>query len=170
MHKIIGGSKLDKGGGSMSLEELERRVRTLEDTEAIRNLKAEYAAYCDDSYDANKIAELFTKDAVWESEGFGRYEGREAIRMFFAGASKIISFAIHYSLNSRIEVTGDTARARWYLFMPCTVAKGNRAMWRAGIDDEEYVRVNGQWKFRRKTATSLFSTPLEEGWAKRRFL
>jgi hypothetical protein len=55
---------------------------TLEDAEAIRNLKARYAALCDNQYDADGIAMLFTEDAVWESPGLGRFEGREAIRGF----------------------------------------------------------------------------------------
>ena len=97
---------------------------------------------CDDQYDADGIASLFTENAVWESPGLGRFEGREAIRGFFRGASGIFSFAIHYSLNGHIQVDGDTARARWYLFMPCTLAAGNRAMWRAGIDHD--VRA-GRW-------------------------
>ena len=153
----------------MSLEELEKRVRALEDVEAIRKLKATYSAYCDDNYNPDKIAELFAQDAVWESEGLGRFEGREAIRGFFQGASKIYSFAVHYLLNPRIEVDGDTARATWYTFMPCVMADGNRAMWRSGIDDEEFVRMNGEWKFKRKSSRSRFSTPFEEGWAKTRF-
>ena len=153
----------------LRLEELENRVRVLEDFEAIRNLKARYAAYCDDSYNADKIAELFVEDAVWDSGPLGRFVGPEAIRGFFRGASKIFTLAIHYGMNPQIEVTGDTARARWYLFMPCTVGDGNRAMWRAGIDDEEYVRVNGEWKFKSKASTVIFSTPFEEGWAKARF-
>ena len=148
------------------LEALEKRIRALEDIEAIRNLKSTYAAYCDDSYNADKIAELFTEDATWESGALGRFEGREAIRGFFQGASKIFKFALHYALNPHIEVDGDTARARWYLFMPCTMSDGNSGMWRAGIDDEEYVRVNGDWKFKSKTATAIFHTPFEEGWAK----
>lgn len=41
------------------LSELEERVRAVEDVEAIRNLKARYAAYCYDNYNADKIAELF---------------------------------------------------------------------------------------------------------------
>ncbi len=150
------------------LEELESRVRTLEDTDAIRNLKARYAELCDDHYNPEGIAALFVEDAVWESGSLGRFEGREAIREFFRGASKIFTFAIHYSLNSQIEVTGDTARARWYLFMPCTVGDGDRAMWRAGMDDEEYVRVNGQWMFKSKKSTGVFSTPFDSGWAKDR--
>jgi ketosteroid isomerase-like protein len=110
------------------LDRIERRLQVLEDAEAIRNLKARYAALCDDQYDADGIAALFTDDALWESPGLDRFEGREAIRDFFRGASGIFSFAIHYSLNGHIEVDGDTARARWCLFMPCTVAAGNRAM------------------------------------------
>ena len=103
----------------MSLEELEKRVRALEDADAIRNLKAEYASYCDDNYNPDKIAEFFAEDALWESDNLGRFEGREAIRGFFRKASKIFTFAVHYNLNPRIEVKGDTARARWYTFMPC---------------------------------------------------
>lgn len=154
---------------ALKLDELAKRVRALEDANAIRNLKARYAAYCDDSYNPDKIAELFIEDAVWESGFLGRFEGREAIREFFKGASKIFTFALHYGLNPHIEVTGDTARARWYLFMPCTVGDGNKARWLAGIDDEEYVRVNGEWMFKSKTSTAVFNTPFEEGWANVRF-
>ena len=132
------------------LERIERRLQVLEDAEAIRNLKARYAALCDNQYDADGIAGLFTEDAVWESPALGCFEGRDAIRNFFRGASGIFSFAIHYSLNGHIEVDGDTARARWYLFMPCTLAAGNQGMWRAGIDHETYARVAGIWMFRHK--------------------
>ena len=38
------------------LERIERRLRALEDAEAIRNLKARYAALCDKQYDADGIA------------------------------------------------------------------------------------------------------------------
>ncbi len=151
------------------LEALENRVRALEDVDAIRNLKAKYAAACDDNYNPDDIAELFIEDAVWISPGLGKFEGREAIRGFFRGASEIFPFAIHYGLNPEIEVNGDHATGRWYLFMPCIVGDGNRAMWRAGIDDEEYVRVNGEWKYKSKSSTVLFNTPFEEGWAKTRF-
>jgi ketosteroid isomerase-like protein len=151
------------------IERLERRLQVLEDGEAIRNLKARYAALCDQHYDADRIAMLFTEDALWESPGLGRFEGREAIRNFFRGASEIFSFAIHYSLNGQIDVEGDTARARWYQFMPCTVASGNRAMWRASIDHETYARVGGTWMFRRKRSEPLMNVPFETGWAQTRF-
>lgn len=152
------------------LDRIERRLQALEDAEAIRNLKSRYAALCDKQYDADGIAALFTENATWESPGLGRFEGREAIRGFFRGASAIFSFAIHYSLNGQIDVAGDTARASWYLFMPCTVADGNRAMWRASIDHETYARVDGTWKFREKRSEPLMNVPFETGWAEARGL
>ena len=66
-------------------------------------------------------------------------------------------------------VKGDDARARWYLFMPCTVAAGNQAMWRAGIDHETYARVDGAWMFRHKRSEPVMSVPFETGWAMTRF-
>ena len=48
------------------------------------------------------------------------------------------------------------------------MAEGNQAMWRAGIDTEEYVRVQGEWKFRSKRSAPLFHTPFATGWARSR--
>lgn len=67
----------------MDLEVLERRIRVLEDIEAIKKLKARYAYYCDDNYDADGIANLFVEDGIWDGGDFGRYQGREEIRKFF---------------------------------------------------------------------------------------
>ena len=57
------------------LEQIERRLQLLEDAEAIRNLKARYAALCDNQYDADGIAKLFTDDAVWESPALAAGSG-----------------------------------------------------------------------------------------------
>ena len=55
------------------LAQLEQRVQALEDVNAIRHLQARYAAYCDDQYNPEGLAALFTEDAVWESQGLGRF-------------------------------------------------------------------------------------------------
>jgi len=149
------------------LAQLEQRVQVLEDINAIRHLKARYAAYCDDQYNPEGLAALFTEDAVWESQGLGRFAGRDAIREFFRGASQLFTFAIHYSLNGQIDVQGDTARAQWYLFMPCTLGEGNRAMWRAGVDHEEYVRVAGSGSSSTKPPCRSFTRLLRRGGPRR---
>ena len=151
----------------MTLEELERRVRVLEDVEAIKQLKARYCDRCDDGpYDADGVAELFTEDAVWEGEGFGRFVGREAIRGFFRTGRSVFSFTIHQVTNPIIEVDGDRARGRWYLLQPSTMVDGNRAIWLASHYEDEYVRVGGRWLFRQLKTTTRFFTPYEDGWAK----
>ncbi len=151
------------------IERLEQRLQVLEDREAIRNLKLLYAAHCDDDYNYDAIAALFAEDAVWEHPAIGTYEGREAIRGFFRECGGIFKFAVHYSLMGRIHVDGDQAEAQWYLFMPCVMAEDDRAMWRAGIDIERYVRVGDEWLFSYKNSKPLFHTPFDEGFAKTRF-
>ena len=59
----------------MATETLEERLQRIEDIEAIRLLKHRYCAFCDDNYDADGIAALFTENAVWDAGPFGRNEG-----------------------------------------------------------------------------------------------
>ena len=113
----------------MSLEDLERRLKVLEDIEEIKVLKRRYCAYCDDNYDVDGLISLFTEDAAWDGGIRGKNEGREEIRKFFQNAPQRLPFAIHMVLNPIIEVNGDTANGTWYLFQPCTFADGNRAVW-----------------------------------------
>ena len=153
----------------MSLEDIERRLKALEDIEEIKRLKARYCAYCDDNYDADGIANLFTEDAVWDGGIRGNAEGREGIRDFFIRAPQRLPFAVHMVMNPIVEVDGDEAKGTWYLFQACTFAEGNRAVWGSGRYDEEYVRVNGEWKFRSLKLTSNFWTPFDQGWVQTRF-
>ena len=134
----------------MSLEELEHRVRALEDVEAIKRLKARYCLYCDDDHNPDGVAGLFVEDGVWDGgERRGRYEGREAIRRFFPEVGRQrYSFSMHPALNPIITVDGDTGHGSWYLLMAATVRDGNQAVWNSGRYEEDYVRVDGAWKFR----------------------
>ena len=49
----------------MTLEDIDRRLRAIEDIEEVKRLKARYCSYCDDNYDADSIANLFTEDAIF---------------------------------------------------------------------------------------------------------
>jgi hypothetical protein len=146
--------------------DLEGRIQRLEDVAAIKRLKARYCGFCDDGYDPEGLASLFTADAVWDGGAFGRCEGTAQIRSFFANAPNTISFAIHHVTNPRIDVHGDRATGDWYLFQPCTLAAGDRAVWLAARYRDEYRRADGEWKFARVELETRFFTPFDEGWAK----
>lgn len=152
------------------MKTIEERLRVLEDIEEIRKLKARYAAACDDNYNADAIAALFTEDAVWDGGALGTADGRTAIHKFFSRATEFFPFAIHNVMNPIIDVDGDRATAQWYLLQPATMAKGNQAVWLAAVYHDEYVRFDGRWMINRLKVTSHFLTPYEEGWVRKPFV
>lgn len=154
----------------MDLDDLAAKLQRLEDLDAIKTLKHQYCAYCDDHYNPDGIAGLFVEDGIWDGGDFGRYAGREAIRRFFRGAPKVLSFAAHQVMNPIIKLDGDRATGEWKLLQPCTLegAQGPRAMWLAANYHDEYVRTPSGWKFKQLTVESLFFTPHEDGWVKTR--
>lgn len=111
-------------------------------------MKALYCLYCDQSYDADRLAELFCEDAVWDAGAHrGVHHGRAAIRAFFAGISERIPFAAHLVTNSLIEVSGDEATGKWRMIMPCNLAgeRQDKGALQIGEYDERYRRVDGTW-------------------------
>lgn len=144
-----------------------RLVRRLADIEAIRQLKHRYCGLCDDGYDADPLAELFTEDAVWDGGPIGAHHGREAIRAFFRGSSARVPFALHLVTNPIIDVDGDAATGRWYLWEPLAYAfpDGERAYWMSARYDDRYRRTAQGWKFERVAITMKMLAPYDEGWA-----
>jgi limonene-1,2-epoxide hydrolase len=131
----------------MTQHDLHTRIRRLEDIEAVKQLKYRYCMACDDDYNPAELAPLFTEDAVWDGGAMGRFEGREAIRTFFAGASKLVPFAVHQVTNPVIEIDGDLAHGHWYLWEPIVFAQGDHALWMAGRYDDRYRRDGDRWLF-----------------------
>jgi hypothetical protein len=148
---------------------LEERVDRLESIEAIKRLKAVYCLYCDAKYDAEGICSLFTEDGVWDGgPSFGRYEGHGQIRKFFEGISGNILFAAHLVLNPIITVEGTKAHGRWWLHMPCTAINdaGNpEGRWLLSEYDEDYVRIGGDWKFKKLRLDVKYYVPHLQDWA-----
>lgn len=151
----------------MNVDALEKRITLLEDREAIRQLKARYCAACDDNYNAEAIAALFTEDGVWDGAGFGRFAGRAAIRSFFRKVPQRMAFAIHQVSNPIIEIDGERARGQWYLLSPCTVRResGNQAYWLGAVYHEEYLKLGGQWLIKSLRGVGRLWAPYERGWA-----
>ncbi len=151
----------------MDAIELERYLTVLHDIEAIKQLKAEYCDICDDNHNQDRIVTIFTEDGIWEGQGIGRAQGHAEIRQLFKSFAERISFSQHNVFNPRIAVNGNQAHGRWNFLGPFTFRKGNRQLWLAARYEDDYVKVNGQWKFKHLRAFGLMAAPYEEGWASR---
>jgi uncharacterized protein (TIGR02246 family) len=63
------------------------------------------------SEDPDRVAERFHEDAVFVDSVNGRFEGREAIRAFYAGS--LDAWESQRSRATRVWVDGDTAACVW---------------------------------------------------------
>jgi hypothetical protein len=149
----------------MSASDLEKRITTLEDIEAIKKLKARYCAVCDDDHNPDRITTLFADDGIWEGGGFGKAQGHAAIRELFQGFQKLISFSQHNVMNPIIEVDGDRAKGTWYFLGPFTFREKNDARWIIATYEDDYVKINGEWKYQHLRAIIRAMAPYEKGWA-----
>jgi len=141
---------------------IEDRLNRIESEGEIRALVHRYAELCDAAYDPDGLAALFTDDATWSSRtsdgsvDFGRYEGREAIRKFFAGASKDLGpMTLHYLLAPRVELADDGVSATGVCYLiaildqrPASSAPGSADRERVllgGVYSHRFRRVDGRW-------------------------
>ena len=141
-------------GGDLDLA---RRVQRLEDIEAIRNIRAEYALAADDrkgcAVDVERTMKLFARNGVWDGRPrFGRHEGWENVRDYLLRGAAGIDWSLHSLTETGISISpdGQSARSRWYLLELANMmnkTSGVREMvWLAGIYDNDYIREDGVWK------------------------
>ena len=149
----------------MDMTELEQRLTRMEDIEAIKQLKAEYCDICDDDHNPDRITTIFAEDGIWEGAGFGKAQGHAAIRELFKKFQTLISFSQHQVLNPVIKIDGDRATGIWYFFGPFTFYKDNQAKWLAARYQDDYVKVNGEWKIQHLRARGRMTADYEKSWA-----
>ncbi len=156
---------------------LRQRVNASESALGIQALKARYGALVDARFSkgavvdagtlvqvAEEIAALFTSDGVWDGgPALGTATGRRAIAARLREPT--LTFSRHFFMNPRIEVEGERAKARWDLLSPCRRADGT-SYWMCGYEDDEYVRVDGAWLHCSMRLTTVFMTPVDEGWTR----
>jgi len=150
----------------MDLAELERRLTRLEDIEAIKQLKARYCEICDDDHNPDRITSVFAEDGVWESAEFGTGKGHAGIRKLFQGFQKLIEFSQHNVMNPIIKVDGNRATGEWYFMGPFRFHEGRQARWLALQYKDDYVKINGEWKYQHLRVNLRMLAPHDGGWSK----
>ena len=144
---------------------LHERVRILEDREAIRDLKVQYA-HALDSYDIEAFLDLFDEDAIWQGND-NTYQGKEALRKIVSDSFDIMPFYVHMYVSPIINILSETeAKGTWYMFEPETlVVNGEeKAVWVCARYDETYEKIDGTWKFKTVTVHMYFQTSFDKGW------
>lgn len=131
-------------------QDLAAAVAELKAMEDIKRLKALYCLHCDDNYNPDELAKLFTEDAVWDNPLRGVFTGRKAIREFFAGASTAIPFSAHLITNPIIDVDlpAQTASGIWRMVQPGEMRSpegGTHAVLQIVRYDEQYRKIDGSW-------------------------
>jgi hypothetical protein len=155
---------------------VEQRITAIEDTEAIRRLHNEYAAWCDASYNATEIAKLFAEDGQWVHPDFGTQTGRSAIESFFNGMSDVIKWAIHHMSNGIIELGDDglTANGKWNMLVLCSMVHSDDpeecdAVVISGGYDNDFIKVDGAWKIQVMRGNNHHISNLDQGWVKQQW-
>jgi hypothetical protein len=135
---------------------------------ACERLIVDYARFVDFG-EASRIAELFTEDGVWESEGL-RMEGRSAIREGFArreGVRRRVSR--HVCTNVAVDVvSADEARGLCYLVNyrfdrregddPAAPVPAGAPKY-VGEYHDRFVRSAEGWRFAHRSCTLGFVRP-----------
>lgn len=139
----------------INLNEIERRVRVLEDIEDIRKLKSRYWR-CVDRKLWDEIVECFSEDMVL-SVLSRSIEGRNACVKFLKDTlSQTVS--VHQGHQSEIEIMSEsTARATWMLNDLLLDMQPGVNFTGFGYYEDEYAREDGGWKIKRSRLAYYFT-------------
>lgn len=132
----------------MTLEELEKRVRELEDKDAVKDLHREYLFHIS-NLEFDEALNCFSETISVEIADYGIYKGKDQVSRFFKDViyhNVLKSKDGHFTGQPVINIQGDDrAKGHWmfYRFIP----EPSQARWAQGRYDCEYVKEGGKWKF-----------------------
>jgi ketosteroid isomerase-like protein len=144
----------------MKLEELEKRIKAIEDTEEIKKLHHHYINLMD-ALEYMKVLELFTDDCIAEVRHSGVKRGKKELediylKMLAKNRGSVRNDG-HFAVEPDITVDGDTAIGTWLVYM---LFSKPAIQWVQGKNECEYRKENGQWKISKlKFTRTLASDP-----------
>jgi ketosteroid isomerase-like protein len=145
--------------------EYEKRLKRLEDIEAIKDLHREYIYWVNEcSWD--KVIDCFTDECAVNIGKWGLRKGKASLQKLFkqdiAGNNKGKGRDGHFATQPVITVDGDSAVGHWLLYIMISNPETGMAMqWAHGRHDAQYTRVDGEWKISAITWTNPW--PREPG-------
>jgi bile-acid 7alpha-dehydratase len=144
------------------IQEFEARLTVLEDTEAIKKLKAKYFR-CLDGKLWDELAECFTENAT-TSYADGQYclQGKNQIMEFLrAGLGRVSFFGFHQGHHPEVEITSSTtAKGVWSAHYYMIDSEARKTMHCGCFYYDDFAKENGRWKISSTGYTRIF----EETW------
>jgi ketosteroid isomerase-like protein len=150
------------------LEATERLLAAAEDRASIENIQTAYGYYLatllwDD------LTALFAEDGTIEIALRGVYVGKAAVRrnLNLYGQAGLDDGVLHNHMQFQpvIHVSLDGTRA--HLRSRALSMMGNfgrNATWMGGTYENEFVKVDGRWRFHRDQQVNTYFAPYETGW------
>ncbi|MFH1647709.1 MAG: nuclear transport factor 2 family protein [Chloroflexota bacterium] len=158
----------------MNLEEMEKRLRTLEDIEAIKQLQVRYVNYLT-TIVWDDLVDCFTADAVVDLS-VGKVRGKAAIENLFKKKISITHVGLegNFVVHPIISVKGNKATGSWLLYTqfslphkiqrdPSPTADEDAPDWMQGYYEMGYARENGEWKISLLRWTRRIRSPRQPG-------
>ena len=176
------------------LEKEIRRLSFYSDMQAIEQLKGRYVYLMENNKPESVWDELFVHDdpdVSMELNDNGKYIGPEHVKrawysiggvvdkdgnpqkkIMFEGQKMPFMMLTVDTPYIVISENGTTATGDWHIFGPHTVRMPDPetgeikmcAYWFAGKFHHEFIKIDGQWKFRHFRAISWMRAPYESGW------
>jgi hypothetical protein len=130
----------------MDLEELEQRIRALEDLEEIKKLHQKYMNLMD-NLRYKEVPDLFIEDATVEIRNSGVLKGKEGLNKIYVNmlGRRTERSEGHFVIAPDITINGDYASGTWLVYM---LFSKPAVEWVQGRNDAEYVKVDGKWKIK----------------------
>ncbi len=171
---------------SMSVEDLEAKIRTLEDqlesqektlriledVEKIKRLQRAYGYYLE-HWMSQEVIDCFSDGPnVALTLAEGTYFGKDAVRKYFDHLKNRTNEFMHQvmQLSPIIDVApdGKTAKGQWYGFGACAlpIETGVIEIFMSGIYGADYVKEDGVWKFEKLRFDQVYNATPLRGWVK----
>jgi hypothetical protein len=130
----------------MTIDELEKRIRALEDIEEIQQLQRRYM-YLLDNHEWGEVLNCFAENAQAQIRNGPLRKGKKEIAELYEGrGAKSISWNdAHFVGQPVIELEGDGNRVKGKWNVCMLFAESVR--WVQGRNECEYIKENGKWKF-----------------------